>query len=76
MNFDWDRAGAEKDFKKALELNPHSPLALDGYVAFLEFQRRFVEAIAASKTALDLEHLARQRYVSPYVQAYACWELR
>ena len=51
-------AGAEKGFKKALELNPHSPLSLDGQAAFLEFQRRFAEAITASKTALDLEHLA------------------
>jgi serine/threonine-protein kinase len=58
MNFDWDWAGAEKDFKKALELNPHSPLALDGIANLFEFQRRFIDAIAMSKKALELDPLS------------------
>lgn len=30
-NYDWDWAGAEEDFKKAVGLNPHSSLILDNY---------------------------------------------
>jgi tetratricopeptide (TPR) repeat protein len=39
-------------------LNPHSQLAVDGYANFLEFQRRFIEAIAMSKKALELDPLS------------------
>ena len=45
MNFDWDWAGAEKDLKKALELNPNSPVALDTYANFLMMRGRFDEAV-------------------------------
>jgi serine/threonine-protein kinase len=46
MLFDWDWAGAGKDFKRALELNPYSSLALDAYANFLVFQSQFDEAVA------------------------------
>jgi len=46
MLYDWDWGGAGKDFKRALELNPHSSLALDAYANFLLFQRQFDEAVA------------------------------
>jgi adenylate cyclase len=59
MNFDWDWAGAEKDFKRALELSPHSPLALDAYASFLLLARgRLDEAIAVVNKAIELDPLS------------------
>ena len=58
MNFDWDWAGAEKALKKALELNPNSPLALDSYTNFLAMQGRFDEAVVVQKRALELDPLS------------------
>ena len=59
MNFDWNWAGAEKDFKRALELSPHSPLALDAYASFLLLARgRPDEAIAMLNRALAYDPLS------------------
>jgi tetratricopeptide (TPR) repeat protein len=58
MLFDWDWAGAEKDFKRALELNPQSLLALDGYNNYLLARGRFDEAIAVLHTALKFDPLS------------------
>ena len=56
MNFDWDWPGAEKHFKRALELSPQSPLALDAYANFLLFVRgRLDEAVAVLNRALALD---------------------
>jgi len=54
-NFDWDWAGAEKDFKRALELSPHSTLALDGYVNIFALRGQFDEAITLLNKALELD---------------------
>ncbi len=56
-NFDWDWAGAEKDFQKALELNPNSILALDSYGFLLYVRGRHNEATALLKKALELDPL-------------------
>jgi tetratricopeptide (TPR) repeat protein len=58
LAYDWDWAGAEKDFKRAIELNPNSPAALDGYANFLVTQGRFDDAILILKTALELDPLS------------------
>jgi tetratricopeptide (TPR) repeat protein len=59
MNFDWDWPGAEKDFKRALEMSPYSPLALDVYANFLLLVRgRLDEAIAVLNRALALDPLS------------------
>ena len=57
-NFDWDWAGAEKDFKRAVELSPHSTLALDGYANILVVRGRFDEALAVLNRALELDPLS------------------
>jgi len=62
MNFDWDWAGAQKDLKKALELSPNSPLALDFYSNFLQVQGRFDEAVIVQKRALELDPLSAGLY--------------
>jgi TolB-like protein len=58
FSFDWDWAGAEQDFQRALELNPNSSLALDGYANLLAPRRRFDEAAALLSKALELDPLS------------------
>ena len=58
MIFDWDWTAAEKDFKKALELNPNSTVALDAYTNYLVIQGHFDEAVAVQKRALELDPLS------------------
>jgi serine/threonine-protein kinase len=55
---DWDWAGAEREFKRAVELNPNYPSAHDGYGFFCKVTGRHEEAIAACRRALDLDPLS------------------
>lgn len=57
-NFDWDWAGAEKEFKRAIELNPNSAEAHHWYGDFLTRLGRFDEARAELKKAQDLDPLS------------------
>jgi TolB-like protein len=52
---DWDRAGAEAEFKRALELNPGYANAHHWYAHLLLASGRREEALAESKRALDLD---------------------
>ena len=44
LNFDWDWPGAEREFRRSLELNPNLPLAHAGYAHYLLTVRRTEEA--------------------------------
>lgn len=55
--YDWDWAAAEKEYKRALELNPNSPDALQFYAHFLSCTGRHPEAIAKIKLARELDPL-------------------
>jgi class 3 adenylate cyclase/Flp pilus assembly protein TadD len=55
---DWDWAGAETDFKRALELSPRSPEVLDNYGCFLTARGRSDEAIALLRQALESDPLS------------------
>jgi eukaryotic-like serine/threonine-protein kinase len=57
-NFDWDWTGAEKEFRRALELNPNSAEAHHWYGDFLTRLGRFDEARAELKKAQDLDPLS------------------
>jgi len=57
-NFDWDWAGAEREFKRAIQLNPNSAEAHHWYGDFLTRLGRFDEARAELKTAQDLDPLS------------------
>jgi eukaryotic-like serine/threonine-protein kinase len=57
-NFDWDWEGAEKEFKRAIELNPNSAEAHHWYGDFLTRLGRFDEARAELKKAQDLDPLS------------------
>ena len=57
-NYDWDLAGAEKEYKRALELNPKYATAHQWYGELLAVTERYPEAIAQIKQAQELDPLS------------------
>jgi tetratricopeptide (TPR) repeat protein len=57
-DYEWDWDGAEREFKRALDLDPNSASAHQGYGVFLAATGRPLEAIAEAKRASDLEPLS------------------
>ncbi len=57
LNYEYDASDAETACKRAIELDPNSPLAHNTYARLLFSSRskRFDEAIAEIKTAIDLD---------------------
>jgi DNA-binding winged helix-turn-helix (wHTH) protein/tetratricopeptide (TPR) repeat protein len=55
--YDWDYAAAEREFQRALELNPGSADAHLWYGEYLALMGRFDEAVAAMKRAAQLDPL-------------------
>jgi DNA-binding winged helix-turn-helix (wHTH) protein/TolB-like protein/Tfp pilus assembly protein PilF len=53
--YEWDFAGAEAQYKRAIALNPNSSAAHRMYALHLGWMGRFDESIAEIKTAIDLE---------------------
>ncbi len=59
FNFDWDWPGAEREYKRALELNPNSVDAHWQYALFLvRIMGRLDEGIAEAQRALELDPLS------------------
>ena len=59
MNYyDWDRVGAEQEFKRALELNPNDASAHHAYGRFLASLGRIDEARAQLSLAQELDPLS------------------
>ena len=52
--YDWDWAAAEREFKRALELNPNNSDTHHWYSHFLMGQGRIEESLTQSKRALEL----------------------
>jgi serine/threonine protein kinase/Tfp pilus assembly protein PilF len=63
--FDWDWAAAEREFKRALELNPKYATGHEWYGLYLFARGRFEEGIAETEVARDLDPL------SPMINAVA-----
>ncbi|MHC4687716.1 MAG: tetratricopeptide repeat protein, partial [Planctomycetota bacterium] len=53
--YDWDWPGAEREFKRALEINPNSSNALSEYAAFLSAMEQHDEALSQIERALELD---------------------
>ncbi|HKX31078.1 MAG TPA: protein kinase [Blastocatellia bacterium] len=53
--YDWDWAGAELSYRRALELNPNYAVAHNWYAAFLTARGRSDEAIASVQRALEID---------------------
>jgi serine/threonine protein kinase/tetratricopeptide (TPR) repeat protein len=67
--YEWDWAGAEREYKRAIELNPSSQMAHDGYSYYLAWLGRFDEAIAEAKRAFELQPLSRIGLAAAYAFA-------
>jgi len=55
---DWDWPRAEREFKRAIELNPNSALAHDRYARCLNTRLRFKESMAEAQRAQELDPLS------------------
>lgn len=58
MQYDWDWPGAEKELRRAIELNPNYAPAYQWYVLYHLMMGRYDEAIADSKKAQELDPLS------------------
>src|SRR5262249_4162112 len=58
LYYDWDWAGAEREFKRAIELDPNYPTAHQYYGNFLVAVRRFDDCIAEVRLAVELDPLS------------------
>ncbi len=56
--FDWDWAGAEREHRLALELNPGSDMAHREHAVFLSLMGRYDEGLAAARMAQTLDPLS------------------
>lgn len=56
--FDWDWAGSETEFKRAIELNPAHAETRMSYAVMLTGLRRFESAIEQGRAAIDLDPLS------------------
>ena len=57
-NYDYDWPGAEKEFRRAIQLDPQYPTAHQWYAESLAWQGRFAEAVAESAQARRLDPLS------------------
>jgi eukaryotic-like serine/threonine-protein kinase len=56
--YDWDWAGAEKEYKRAIELSPNNSIARAYYSRMLTFLGRHSEAIAEAERARELDPMS------------------
>jgi len=64
---DWDWQGAQKEYQRAVELNPSLALAYDAYFTYLVLMGRFQEAERAMQKAIQLDPL------TPCISIDAAW---
>jgi TolB-like protein/DNA-binding winged helix-turn-helix (wHTH) protein/Flp pilus assembly protein TadD len=57
-NYDWDWNAAEKEYRRAIELNPNYATAHQWYAEFLTWRGRFDEALRESEAARKLDPLS------------------
>jgi TolB-like protein/DNA-binding winged helix-turn-helix (wHTH) protein/Flp pilus assembly protein TadD len=55
--FDWDEAGAERDFERAIELSPNNSETHRRYAFYLRERGRYDEAVEENKRAMELAPL-------------------
>ncbi|MDQ3280415.1 MAG: protein kinase [Acidobacteriota bacterium] len=65
--YEWDWTAAEREYKRAIELNPNYATARQWYAEFLTANGRFDEAEKQGKTALQLDPM------SPIINAVVAW---
>jgi TolB-like protein/tetratricopeptide (TPR) repeat protein len=55
MSYNWDLATAEKELRRAIELNPSDPTPREWYCHLLIVKGQYTEALAEAHLALDLD---------------------
>ncbi len=82
LSYEWNWEEAEREFKRALELDPDNARAYNGYGGYLQARGRFEEAIAARRHAQKLDPLSPDLtanvgypyyYARQYDQAIGCY---
>jgi TolB-like protein/Tfp pilus assembly protein PilF len=63
FRFDWDWTGAERDLKRAVELNPNSSRSHLGYSTFLLILGQTKDAIRVAQRNVELDPLTYQRHI-------------
>jgi TolB-like protein/thioredoxin-like negative regulator of GroEL len=58
--YDWDWAGAEQAYRRAIELNPSYATAHYRYAIYLSIPRRYEEAFAHMRRAEELDPISRR----------------
>jgi serine/threonine protein kinase len=58
MNYDWDWLASEREFKRAIALDPNDAIAHQWYASYLSAQGRFDEAIKEIERARQLDPLS------------------
>ncbi len=53
--YDWDWNGADREFRRAIELNPHYSTARQWYAWYLMAMGRFDEALSEGRVAVELD---------------------
>lgn len=72
MNLNWDWISPEKEFKRALELNPNSTAIHSTYAYYLMRLGRLNEAIAQAKINLELDPVSSRSYANlGFIDYYA-----
>lgn len=56
--YEWDWAAAEREYKRALELNPGDAQAHNWYAGYLTYTGRFDDGISEARRARDLDPLS------------------
>jgi len=69
LEWDYDWAGAEPEYKRAVELNPNYSTGHDWYSVYLAEMGRTGEAMAQAKLAQEVDPL------SPRANTLGCWHL-
>jgi len=67
QSFEYDFDGAEKNYIRALEINPRSHSAQHNYARYLSIMGRHEEAISHADVALELDPLSFSAKVDKYV---------
>lgn len=68
--YDWDFAGAEREFKQALGLNPNYPEAHHWFAIYFANIGRHDEARAEAKRAVELDPLSLLMNMTPALTSY------
>ena len=68
---DWDWPRAEREFKRAIELNPNSALAHDRYAKCLNTRLRFKESMSEAQRAQELDPLSPE--IVSELGSVFCW---